>query len=577
MGNVTRLDTKSTTASDKYMIVFPAFFDGARQQAKESFNLIERLSAVCTTLEEKHPELRNVLRTTTGREQFYRFIRDHTPRILEVEDDFSLTELTVEDEIKTRLAFSQKNYRFEYTANKLKYYIKLKYSTYDRLVIVLDDVETLPEKQQDEVIVEYLHLYECLRNTDIPNGINYRINLLISIRPHTLRMYQHNDYNATYRRLEAYPVATNPVLKKNAVDLTAMFKRRFDHYTKCSGKNIGNRDSWDDCYKELMRLNDAFDGKYKDMILNLCFMNVREALALYSQIFSNRFWVQGNKLKEEFFTVVSNEYTFNNINVIRAIGCNNGAVFTGEENSVIPNFFLSTESEDCSIHCLLVMQYFVAYAKNTEGVRQITYGQNAKRLGDVRQHWTTILGESSANQLYRALVYLFEKKILRKSFEDKDDMRTIDTEDSLDEQSKLYISPRGHELLLMLSRDSVLLEMLRECAWREYDGREDSYSRQSSYELLVQKEQYRIFIDLLEYIDYLREQEEMIFFDSSEIVNLNAYRATFGQTPVVMQLLHGVENSLNYSGIMKMPKVEAKFDRIKKRIDETCRKLQESI
>ena len=103
------------------------------------------------------------------------------------------------------------------------------------------------------------------------------------------------------------------------------------------------------------------------------------------------------------------------------------------------------------------------------------------------------------------------------------------------------------------------------------------YSRQSSYELLVQKEQYRIFIDLLEYIDYLREQEEMIFFDSSEIVNLNAYRATFGQTPVVMQLLHGVENSLNYSGIMKMPKVEAKFDRIKKRIDETCRKLQESI
>lgn len=172
VSNVTRLDTKSTTASDKYMIVFPAFFDGARQQAKESFNLIERLSAVCTTLEEKHPELRNVLRTTTGREQFYRFIRDHTPRILEVEDDFSLTELTVEDEIKTRLAFSQKNYRFEYTANKLKYYIKLKYSTYDRLVIVLDDVETLPEKQQDEVIVEYLHLYECLRNTDIPNGIN---------------------------------------------------------------------------------------------------------------------------------------------------------------------------------------------------------------------------------------------------------------------------------------------------------------------------------------------------------------------------------------------------------------------
>ena len=152
-------------------------------------------------------------------------------------------------------------------------------------------------------------------------------------------------------------------------------------------------------------------------------MNVREALAIYSQIFANRFWVQGNKLKEEFFTVVSNEYSFNNINVIRAIGCNNSAVFTGLENSVIPNFFLSTESEDCSIHCLLVMQYFITYTKNTEGIREITYGQNAKRLGEIRRHWISIVGELCANKLYRALVYLFEKKILRKSFEDMDDMK----------------------------------------------------------------------------------------------------------------------------------------------------------
>ena len=156
-------------------------------------------------------------------------------------------------------------------------------------------------------------------------------------------------------------------------------------------------------------------------------------------------------------------------------------------------------------------------------------------------------------------------------------MKTIDTEDSLDDQSKLYISPRGHELMLMLARDSVLLEMLRECAWREYEGREDSYSYRSSYDLLIQKEQYMIFIDLLEYIDYLREQEEKIFIDNDENVNLSSYRLAFGHTPVVMHLLQGVEKSLNYSGIIKMPKVEQKFSRIKRRIDETCIKLQEIL
>lgn len=577
VSNVTRLETKSKTAPDKNIIIFPAFFDGARQQTKETFNLTERISAVCTTLEDKHPKLRDTLRTPQGRDQFYRFIRNHTPRILEVEDDFSLIDLTYEDEIKTRLSFAQKNFRFEYTANKLKYYIKCTYSTYDRLVIVLDDIETLSEKQQDEVIAEYLHLYECLRNTDIPKGVDYRINLLISVRPHTLRMYQYNDYNSNFRRLESYPVATNSVLKKNAVDLTAMFKRRFDHYTKHSGRSIGNKDSWDDCYRELMRLNEAFDGKYKDMILNLCFMNVREALAIYSRIFANRFWVQGNKLKEEFFTVASNEYVFNNINVIRAIGCNNSAVFNGLESSVIPNFFLSTESEDYSIHCLLVMQYFIEYSTNLNGTTQITYGQNAKRLGEIRKHWVSIVGESSADHLYRALVYLFENKILRKSFEDVDDMKTIDTEDSLDDQSKLYISPRGHELMLMLTRDSVLLEMLRECAWREYEGRDDSYSRLSSYDLLITKNQDMIFIDLLEYIDYLREQEENLFCDDKATINLSVYRSAFGRTPVVMQLLDGVEKSLIYSGKIKTPSVSEKYYRIKRRIDETCERLQEII
>lgn len=578
VSNVTRLKTRSLRSSDKYIIIFPTFFDGAREKMIwEISDLVGRISAVCTSLEDEHPELHQIVRTSNQREFFYKFIQNHTPRILEVEDDFELVDLSREDEIKARLRYAQKEYPFEYTANKLKYYIKCKYSVYDRLVIILDDVETLPEKQQDKVIRDYLHLYDCMSNTDFPEDSEYRINLLISIRPHTLRMYKKNGFNTLYRKLEAFSIATNTVLKKRAIELDLLFKKRFDYYTAYSVKEIGNKESWKECYNELMTLNEAFEGKYKKMILNLCFMNVREALAVYSRIFANRFWVQGNRLKEVYFSVDSHQYNFNNINVIRAIGCDNSAVFTGVEDSVIPNLFFTTVNKDYSIQCLLVMQYFIVHAQEKEKSKEITYGLDAEKLSDICRCWSALVGEETKKSFYEALVHLFEVKILRKSIEDIDDIATIDTEESLDNDSKLYISPLGCELMDMLACDSVLLEMLRECAWREYDGREESYSRQSSYELLIQKEQYKIFIDLLEYIDYLREQEEKIFFEPSIEIDLFAYRQAFGETMIVSKLLHGVENSIRYSGVINMQIVSDKLERIRSRINESSGKLQEGM
>lgn len=573
VSNVTRFQTKSYVTPSKRIIVFPTFLDAAKKVEDDLLDITSRIATVCTTLEENHLELYDVMGTVTGRKQFYDFIRNHTPKILEIKDDFALTNLSAEERIIKKLKYAQEQHPFEYTANKLKFYIKCNYNSYDRLVILLDDIETLPEKQQCEVIEKFLQLFSCMNNTDFPADSDYRINLLISIRPHTLRLYR--EYDIAYRRLEAFPLVTNPVLKKNAVELNLLFKKRFDFYTSQSLKIVGNRETWDNCYRELMRLNDSFDGKYKEMILNLCFMNVREALATYTKIFANRFWVQGNRLKESSFTIDSQEYSFNNINVIRAIGCGNSAVFTGMENSVIPNMFLSIESEDLSIQCLIVMRYFILYAQRVGGTKEIAYGENTLKLGKVRQQWLNAVGEEREQLLYRALVYLFEKKILRKSIEDIDDVETIDTEASLNQDSKLYISPLGYELMEMLGRDSVLLEMLRECAWREYDGRNDSYSCKTSFELLLQKEQHKIFIDLLEYIDYLREEEEKMFFEPDGSVDLLAYRTIFGASMLVMQLLDGVENSLNYSGIMAMSDVSRKFRRIGSHINESCRRLQE--
>lgn len=68
--------------------------------------------------------------------------------------------------------------------------------------------------------------------------------------------------------IETFPLNT-PILKTNAVNLKIMFRNRFIYYTKQNPKEIGNKETWYDCYDELMRLNSAFDGKYMSMTENL--------------------------------------------------------------------------------------------------------------------------------------------------------------------------------------------------------------------------------------------------------------------------------------------------------------------
>lgn len=300
-------------------------------------------------------------------------------------------------------------------------------------------------------------------------------------------------------------------------------------------------------------MNSAFEGKYKDMIKNLCFMNIREALASYAKVFANRFWVQKNKVKEEYFTVKSPEYSFNNINVIRALACNEEQVYWGDSSeTIIPNIFLTTEdNDDNSIICLLVIQYF---RKKKRGE---VYGVNSETLKSVIDEWTNIFGCDLVKKFIAALEFLFERKILRKSIYDTDDIDTLDTKMSLTNESKLYISPRGNEMYEMLGRDSVLLEMLRENVWRDFENR--NYSELSSYELMREFKQKVIFRDLLDYLDYLCEVEDDVLSVIKVLKKNKDYKIAFGNTSATQILLAGVRKSLDYSGIINDEEIAKKY------------------
>lgn len=527
-------------------IIFPTFLDGYQVSNIKKFDLSNRIAAVCTEMREKHPELDGILKSKEGKREFYDFVRTHTGFALENVDPVKIMDLDKDEEIRIKLEAAYQFSPLEYYANLLKFYIKKKYDCYEKLVILLDDIESLPENYQIKTIAEYMKLHKCMQNTDYPENGRYSIYLLISVRPHTFRIYN------KVRKIETFATNELPILKEKAVDISLLFKKRFDYYTKKTSKSIGNMDTWQKCYDVLCNMNSLFECKYKEMICNLCFMNVREALASYSKIFANRFWIQKNKWKEDIFTIRETEYHFNNITVIRALACNEDQAFWGDLSyHIVPNFFYTTKEKDLSIYCLLVIKYFVI---KTGGE---VYGRNVESLKVVKEEWENLFGQEHLKKMINAMEYLFECKLLRKSIKDFDDIETLDKKESLEDRSQLYISPRGEELFEMFKRDSVLLEMLREAAWRNYEGWD--YSEETSSELLKESRQKDIFLDLIEYITYLSEWEEDVLSTVKKLKRQSDYIDVFGSSPVTEVLLEGVKNSLNYSGIMHENNVEYKY------------------
>lgn len=527
--------------ADRKELVFPAFFDGHNLELNYSEDLAKKIGSVCTFLEKENKDLKRYMRSDKGLEEFLEFVQETKPEIVEV-DPMMLLNMPEKEEIRYRLKYAFENHMYSYYAIRLKFMIAQKYDKYERLIIILDDVESLPHDYQQNLIRLYLSFFDCMNNTKFPEKSEYNINLLISLRPHTYRLFNNN------RNLETYPIQGNPITKDEPIDLAKMFKKRFDYYQEISPRVIGNLITWQECYKELDNMNNLFKGQYKLMIIRLCFMNIREALSYYAKVFANRFWVQRNKEIYPEFTVNASEYEFNNITVIRALACNESKVYFNEENNIFPCLFPTTKHKDNSIVSLLLLFLFYKRKEANE-----YYGIGAKSKKSIMKELESVFPDTVVKDFEECLFYLFEKRILRKSILDKDDIKTLDKRESLKDESKLYLSSKGEEMWRMLAQDSVLLELFREEVYRNYTDYQ--FSDQPSFEL----EQEKIFMDLLQYIEYLSYLEDDLRNAVVGKVKKEKYKEMFGEMMIVTHLLGGVECSLRYSGKMENEIIKNRF------------------
>ena len=98
----------------------------------------------------------------------------------------------------------------------------------------------------------------------------------------------------------------------------------------------------------------------------------------------------------------------------------------------------------------------------------------------------------------------------------------------------------------MFRDDSVLLEVCREDMYLADNI--DGDTKKSSYDLMQEGKQSKLFILLLDIIRGISEQEHSYYSKACQNGKREKYREAFGKQPISMILLEGVTKSIQYSG-----------------------------
>ena len=535
-------------------VIFPSFFNGfvLGQISDEEISIVKdvrsdltkRIASVCSAIEEKFPELKEEFYSAEGRMKFYQFLKYTNPKAT-VKLNY-IGEQTLEDKLET----AKNEEYYIYIVTQLKYYLTSKKCSYNRIMIILDDIESLPYNYQEQLILQYLRFYTCMRNLpdidDLDKKNNY-VNLLVSVRPSTYKLLQ----NA--KTVSAYSIARE-IYKTKSVDMVQYFKQKYDGLPE-----EYKTENWRRAYNILITFSNKFEKKYSNMIKNLMCLDIRRTLQIYAKVLSNSFWIS----KEINSGSDQEEYAFNNITVIRALACGSNLVYMNNTETLIPNILYKTLEKDNSILFLYIISYFIM---QRAGFWE--YGENGVTKAELIRDFCDAFGmkNNMDKDMSEIICYLYYRGVISIS---KNSYGKKDVEGEISDHTFLYLSAKGLELWNMLAADSVLMELYREDTYQDLDNCK-IYDFCSSYDLMLMNKQMVIFEKIYDILLELYLDEKEMIDSSIKNGSYDKYMSLFGEKLMVEHLMTGVDKSIQYSG-KNSERLVVMSDELKSKIERTKR------
>lgn len=543
---------------EKKTLILSNMFHGNCQNKGEHFSIEKIIIAMNVKLLEKYPKLLYYFNSMNGKKDFFDFIKKMRIDILQTE---KLLETSLEVGYLQCLNESKRYNPEVYEMLKLQFLLVSALCPIERLIICVDDMDELLEWQQKEIICSFMALYKRLNSFPLDKMDKYYIvNMLISMSPNCYRILNKEKKLGKYSD-------NHVILKDDLINLEKYFSKKLKYYSRKQERR--NIDTWKKCQRQFGHICQKFKGKYDRMIKNLTFYNIEESMLLYAKILCNRRWVKQGNIPSSDSWFNSENFTLNNISVIRAIACGENEQFVNSPNSYISNLLYNkrgkdnTIEKDYSIICFYVIMLFMRHSNANH-----LYGSSYLLLRNIECVFKDIFSTipEIETDVRETIQYLYSHRILRKSFKDTTISKINDDMDLLTEDSRLYLSPKGVELWNMLQSDSVFIEMCREDYYREYDSSECNNNPYSTYHLMQTNQQHELFIDLCRIEHRLIDLEEEYISSAEKNQTKSLLIETFGNKMMCSYLMQGIKSSMEYSGLIHMKTVNKECQEVEQRL-----------
>jgi hypothetical protein len=440
------------------------------------------------------------LRIPFDRQGLYDAIKRTRPDLLELDKTVPETASDLD-----RLAAFKTAQETHYELEKLKWLLSK--SGLKRVLLVVDDIESLPFETIEELLLDVCRAYSHLQN-QVPR--RFAVHCIISCRPSTHALLQKEQWYGVYSFDE-------PIFLNTAVSLEKLFRVRF-HSALKNLDLVSNRDEWQKAYDILLRVTTHLADKYNLDLTYLCNNNVRNALREFKELLANRRWLQKDMIVTPSFALREEDYAVNEAAVYRALALRNGSVYPAKD-TVIVNLFHNTPDEGSDLLVTYVIRYLVHHrlAGDTLGEAQV---DKAVLCNDLAILFPGIVGPKLIDE---CIHYMMEKRLA-----DTDQVR---------------------------GRDIVVLTLRAQTLWRSLRGtsiclsffRDDTYHDEAPYQPLSPvdyRHEDQTFADIFGFLTQIVAAERLRVENAIKYKLLPDYVARFGQQTLSRHLIEGIGHSL---------------------------------
>lgn len=411
-----------------------------------------------------------------------------------------------------------------YALMNLKYFL-VTLKKYKNIIFIFDDVERHNKDVQLDFINNTISkVVSCFAAIEIP----IKIKTIVS-----LRNYLHRAINA--RQIAALRNDPFIILKNEIPSLSQIVQKRFEVFSESEGIRTS---SYKDAKKELDIIFGKLYYNYDELIMNLTQKNIFKSLLLFTKMLTNKKYIGNNEVSHGgAFVIDALKYHFKNDDVVYAFAYGEGDVYIPDQ-CIFSNILYNNYS-DYSFGDIVSLYVIIYYSQFTQ-----LYGENAIPVQDIldeldsifSEYTDTVVGENImfSERAVDIIKKLYSMGVLLKSIHDieveadfyDDSIRTCD------EQSLLYLSPKGKELYDMLRKNALYFNIVRDDIDTNLHNNQNISAKLSESEKLIY---------FFEYIKTIFEKEKM--FISAARNQLKKYHNAFGCNLITSLLLESFVQS----------------------------------